>query len=67
MAYTDLLTTAQAAKEAFGGHVTPTTMQWWRTTGRGPKYVKIGRRVFYRRAELDDFIAANVRSPEMAA
>lgn len=40
------------------------TLQWWRTTGRGPKYLKIGRRVFYRRTDLDAFIAAGEHTPE---
>lgn len=44
----------------------PATLQWWRTTGRGPKYVKIGRRVFYRQCDLDNFIAAGERTPEAA-
>ncbi len=40
------------------------TLQWWRTVGRGPKYVKIGRSVFYRKRDLDDFITACERAPE---
>lgn len=44
-----------------------TTLQWWRTTGRGPKYVKIGRRVFYRESDLDEFIAAGERVPDEKA
>ena len=44
----------------------PATMQWWRHKGRGPAYVKIGRRVFYRRSALDAFVAAGEVQPEMA-
>lgn len=40
------------------------TLQWWRTTGRGPRYVKVGRKVFYRPADLDAFIAAGECRPE---
>lgn len=43
-----------------------TTLQWWRTTGRGPKYVKIGRRVFYRLVDLDEFVSAGEHAPEIA-
>lgn len=43
-----------------------TTMQWWRHMGRGPAYVKIGRRVFYRRSALEAFIAAGEVQPEAA-
>ena len=41
---------------------TPRTLERWRANGTGPKFVKIGRRVGYRDADLDAFIAANVRS-----
>ena len=39
-------------------HTPSSTLQWWRTKGRGPRYVKIGRKVFYRRSDLDAFIAS---------
>jgi hypothetical protein len=26
-------------------HRPPATLQWWRHKGRGPKYLKIGRRI----------------------
>ena len=45
----------------------PATLQWWRHVKRGPIYVKIGRRIFYRKSDLDDFIAENVRTPEVCA
>jgi hypothetical protein len=32
-----------------------------RADGRGPAYVRIDGRIFYRRADLDCFIAAHVR------
>jgi hypothetical protein len=45
---------------------TPATMQWWRHIGRGPRYVKIGRKVFYRGRHLEDFISQGEREPEVA-
>ena len=42
------------------------TLQWWRTMGRGPRYVKIGRHVFYRASDLDQFISAGERVPAEA-
>lgn len=42
------------------------TLQWWRHIGRGPSYVKIGRRIFYRKADLDAFIGTKVYIPEAA-
>lgn len=50
----------------FLGGIASTTLQWWRTKGRGPKYTKIGRKVLYRRADLEAFIAAGAREPEAA-
>jgi hypothetical protein len=47
-------------------HTPPATMQWWRTMGRGPAYIKIGRRVFYKKSALDALIAAGERTPEAA-
>lgn len=41
------------------------TLQWWRHIGRGPKYLKIGRRIFYRKTDLDTFIGTSVRTPEV--
>lgn len=46
---------------------TPTaTLQWWRHMGRGPKYLKVGRRVFYRKSALDEFLAAGEVMPGAA-
>jgi hypothetical protein len=39
------------------------TLATWRSQGRGPAFVKIGRRVFYRRLDLHQFIAAQRREP----
>lgn len=37
------------------------TLERWRTTGDGPAYVKIGRRVAYSRAALATFIEQRTR------
>jgi excisionase family DNA binding protein len=34
----------------------------WRISGRGPRFVRVGRRVRYRAADLADFISAFTRS-----
>lgn len=44
--------------------VSKATLDWWRVKGRGPSFVKIGRRVFYRQTDLDAFILAGVTAPE---
>jgi predicted DNA-binding transcriptional regulator AlpA len=38
------------------------TLDNWRTTGRGPRFLKLGSRVLYPVVELDAFKAANLRS-----
>jgi len=44
--------------------VSVATLNWWRVKGRGPTFVKIGRRVFYRQSDLDAFISAGITNPE---
>jgi predicted DNA-binding transcriptional regulator AlpA len=39
--------------------LSPITLADWRVQGRGPKYVKLGRRVKYDIADLDDYISEN--------
>lgn len=41
-------------------NVKPTTLEQWRWNGRGPLYVKIGRSVKYRLADLDTFVTERV-------
>ena len=37
--------------------VSVSSLQRWRGQGFGPKFVKAGRRVIYRRKDLDDWMA----------
>jgi hypothetical protein len=37
------------------------TLQRWRVEGRGPKFVKLGKRVFYTRAALERVVADSER------
>ncbi len=50
------------AKAAAYLHIAQRTLQWWRVVGKGPRFVKIGRLVRYRIADLDAFIEAGLRS-----
>lgn len=52
------LTTPRAA-EYLG--LAPKTLDNWRTSGRGPKFLKLGARVLYPQTELDAYKAANLR------
>jgi Helix-turn-helix domain len=42
------------------------TPSQWRLRGKGPRYVKYGKRVFYRRSDILEFIANNVVTPQAA-
>jgi hypothetical protein len=59
----ELVSDAEAAQILF---VLPHTLATWRSEKRGPAYVKLGRRVFYRRDDLNAFIAAQRREPTAA-
>lgn len=40
--------------------VKPQTLATWRAEERGPDYVKLGKSVFYRKADVLDWVNANV-------
>jgi hypothetical protein len=54
----ELIAATSAAKLL---HVQPATLTCWRYEKRGPRFVKIGRFVFYRRADLSEWLAAQLR------
>ena len=54
-----LLTETQV-EEVYGLQVR--TLQQWRIRGFGPAFVKVGRSVRYRPADLERFIEANIRT-----
>ena len=56
-----LLTTAEAAAYM---RLKPQTLCKWRSGGRGPLFVQLGGKVFYRVAELDAYVEAGITSPE---
>lgn len=58
-----LLTEAAVAKR-LGDAVTVPTLRNWRFLGRGPDYLKIGKRVLYRADDVDRWITSRVRSAE---
>lgn len=41
--------------------VSPKTLEAWRVRGNGPAFCKAGRRVLYRRSDLDAWVAATAR------
>lgn len=42
--------------------LSPRTLERFRVEGRGPRYLKFGRRVMYRRSDLDTWAQAQVRT-----
>lgn len=54
-----LYTTAEAATFL---RTTTRVLNRWRGGGKGPRYVKAGKRVTYRREDLDAWILSQVRS-----
>ena len=55
----EILTTDQAAAHLALGR---STLEKWRCTGTGPKFIKLGlRRVGYHKTDLDEWIAARPR------
>lgn len=59
-----VMTTPEAAAYL---HVQPTTLEQWRWNGKSPRFVKIGRSVRYRIADLDAFLDERVFSSTTAA
>ena len=41
--------------------VAPLTLKAWRVSGKGPRYFKIGRWIFYRQDDLDAWIEGQAR------
>ena len=54
----DLLTTEEAAAHV---GVSPRTLERYRVTGAGPRFLKVGRKVLYRLADLDAWLESRVR------
>jgi predicted DNA-binding transcriptional regulator AlpA len=39
------------------------TLSGWRATGQGPHFVKLGKSIFYRRADIAVWIDKNIHGP----
>jgi len=53
----DLLTQPETAEQT---RLSQRTLEPHRLTGAGPKFVRLGRRVLYRREDVEEWIAANL-------
>jgi predicted DNA-binding transcriptional regulator AlpA len=47
-------------------HVQRATLADWRFKKRGPRYLKVGRFVFYRRSDISTWLAAQLRNSQVA-
>ncbi len=56
-----------AAEAAELIHVLPSTLAGWRCSGRGPRFTKIGKKVFYRQSAMQAWLKAQERDPRNAA
>lgn len=61
---TELLTPTEAANSL---RTTVKALSVFRCRGTGPRFVKAGRKVLYRRADLDAYIAAGLRESTRVA
>ncbi len=52
----DPLLTPEAASAYFGGVPTPKTLEYYRANGVGPNFIKLARRIYYRRSALDAYL-----------
>jgi predicted DNA-binding transcriptional regulator AlpA len=43
------------------------TLANWRCAGTGPPFLRVGRHVRYRRGDVDTWINAQIRDPEVLA
>lgn len=54
---------AAALLNSWGLDVSTRTLQEWRSTGRGPAYLKIGNQIRYHRGKLSSWIEAHEVQP----
>lgn len=60
----DLMTTAEAAELL---RTSPETLRYWRYVDMGPRSAKLGRRVMYRRADVEQWIEAQFAAAKRSA
>ena len=58
----DMLTTGEAARYL---GLAPATLNKWRVYRTGPRFLKLGRAVRYRRADLDAYVASHTQLPAL--
>ena len=56
------LINTEAVAELLG--LSPATLRLWRSTGKGPQFVKRGGAVRYRTEDLEEWVASHIVKPE---
>jgi len=59
----DYLTVEEVAEMT---RLSPSTIRWYRHTGTGPKSFKIGRRIAYRRTDVEAWLDAQYAAGDQA-
>ena len=59
----DLLDEARLAARL---NVSRSTLQSWRYAGRGPRYIKLGRLIRYRNADVDAYLRTQTRGTALS-
>ena len=60
----ELLSSAEVAQML---RVKASTLMAWRSDGRGPKFLKIGRLAYYRRSDIRAYLGSLLREPKPTA
>ena len=55
-------TSHRLKSEASDARPSPRTLERWRTTGQGPAFIKVGRRVFYAESSIATWLGRQTRS-----
>ncbi len=59
-----LMTTEEVADYL---RTTPGTVHYWRSTGKGPKAIKVGRRLLFRLSDIDAFVSRYESDPALSS
>jgi predicted site-specific integrase-resolvase len=59
-----LLNTHEAAEVL---RISAITLHRWRKAGKGPPFIEMGRKVYYRRIDLENWIQQQQRQPESSS
>lgn len=60
----DLNSLLSAEEAAARLHQAPASLAKWRSEGKGPRYLKIGRAVYYREADISEWLESRIVDPQ---